>query len=39
MTRHPASGAVERRLALSVNFLTSRQLEKEICSHLVNNEQ
>jgi len=28
MTRHPKLGAVERRLALSVNFLTSRQLEK-----------
>jgi hypothetical protein len=26
MTRHPVTGAVERPLALSVNFLTSRQL-------------
>jgi hypothetical protein len=29
MTRHPKLGAVERRTALSVNFLTSRQLEKQ----------
>jgi hypothetical protein len=27
MTRHPATGAVERRMALLVNFHTSRQLE------------
>jgi len=26
MTRHPATGAVERRMALSVNFLTSGSL-------------
>jgi hypothetical protein len=26
MTRHPKLGAVERRLALLVNFLTSRSL-------------
>lgn len=26
MTRHPKLGAVERRAALSVNFLTSRSL-------------
>jgi hypothetical protein len=28
MTRHPKLGAVERRPALWVNFLRSRQLEK-----------
>jgi hypothetical protein len=28
MTRHPKLGAVERRLALLVNFLTSRELRK-----------
>ena len=28
MTRHPKLGAVERRMALSVNFLTLRELEK-----------
>jgi hypothetical protein len=27
MTRHPKLGAVERRLALWVNFLTSRRLQ------------
>jgi hypothetical protein len=28
MTRHPGTGAAERRPALRVNFHTSRQLEK-----------
>lgn len=28
MTRHRVTGAVERRMALFVNFLTSRELEK-----------
>ena len=32
MTRHPGTGAVERRMALSVNFLLSRHLPNLRCS-------